>query len=365
MKKFIDRYTESLNSSSRPIILAGRGVRASSSVTLFKQLIDKWRIPVVTSLLGLDVLSYAHPSRVGFIGTYGNRWANNALGSCDVLLVLGSRLDVRQTGELKSFAANKTIYHVDIDNAELNNRVKGCEVLNVDLKEFLSCVNDLTYECPIEWIDKTGEMRRDMPDTKELRDVIGINPNVFIHQLSKVSKGAKVITADTGNNQMWCAQSLELSEGQLFLTSGGMGAMGYSLPAAIGASLTLGAPVVSISGDGGFQINIQELQTIKRNNLPIKMVVFNNNSLGMIKQFQDIYFGGYNQGSVSGYSAPDFARVARAYGIDSATISHKEEAEDGLKRLWSDPLSPFLLEVMIDINTKVSPKINWGEGLIT
>jgi len=319
---FFQNYIDALKNSKRPLVLVGRGIRSSGTVEKFQQFIQKYQIPVVTSLLGFDVLPYKYQQRVGFIGTYGNRWANYALGSCDLLLVLGSRLDLRQTGsDIESFQNGKQVYHVDIDQAELNNRITGCSVLNCDLSGFFSQIEhlDSTYQASTEWVNEIEEKKQTRLDTDELANISGINPNVFIHQLSKKSTEAKAFTTDVGNNQMWSSQSLELNNYQLLLTSGGMGAMGYALPAAIGASITLGnAPVVCIAGDGGFQINIQELQTIRRNNLPVKIVILNNHCLGMIRQFQDSYFDSCYQSTVCGYNAPAFTKVALAYGIDSS-----------------------------------------------
>ena len=364
---FFQNYIIALKNSKRPLILAGRGIRASTSVEQFEKFLQKYQIPVITSLLGFDVLPYQHPQRIGFIGTYGNRWANYALGSCDLLLVLGSRLDLRQTGsDITSFQKDKLIYHVDIDQAELNNRITGCITLITNLTDFFPQINKLgsAYKAPSEWVTEIEEKKHARLDTSELENITGINPNIFIHKLSKVSHKAKVFTADVGNNQMWSAQSLELSENQLFLTSGGMGAMGYSLPAAIGASITLGnVPVVTIAGDGGFQINIQELQTIRRNNLPIKIVILNNHCLGMIRQFQDSYFDSCYQSTVWGYDAPNFTKVALAYGIESFSITKQEEIETGLAKLWEDPSQPFLLEVSMDIHTNVFPKMMYGSPI--
>ncbi len=364
---FFQKYLDALKNSKRPMILVGRGMRASGMIEKFEKFLQKYQIPVVTSLLGFDALPYQHSRRIGFIGTYGNRWANYALGSCDLLLVLGSRLDLRQTGsDIASFQDGKDIYHVDVEQAELNNRIKDCITLETDLSDFFAQIenrNDF-YTAPSEWLTEIEEKKQVRLDTGELEGITGINPNVFIHKLSKASSQAKVFTADVGNNQMWCSQSLELTGNQLFLTSGGMGAMGYSLPAAIGASITLGnAPVVAIAGDGGFQINIQELQTIIRNKLPIKMVIINNHCLGMIRQFQDSYFDSCYQSTVWGYDAPDFPKLALAYGIESFSISSSEEIESGLTKLWKNPLQPFLLEVSIDIHTNVHPKTMYGSPI--
>jgi acetolactate synthase-1/2/3 large subunit len=184
--------------------------------------------------------------------------------------------------------------------------------------------------------------------------------------LSKNSNQAKVYLADVGSHQMWAAQSLELNKKQHFLTSGGMGAMGFSLPAGIGACIALDKqPVVVLVGDGCMQINIQELQTIVRNNLPVKIVVLNNNSLGMIRQFQDNYFESRYQSTYWGYSAPDFAKVATAYGIESKTIVNAEDILEAIEWLWSDENSfkPQLLQVMIDPQTNTYPKIAFGRPI--
>jgi acetolactate synthase I/II/III large subunit len=367
VQSFIQDYLYSLKRSKRPLVLAGRGIRASGSTGEFLEFIERFRIPVVTSLLGLDVLPYQHKQRVGFIGTYGNRWANYALGNCDQLLVLGSRMDLRQTGiDTDSFSSGKIIYHVDIDEGELNNRITGCITLKSDLSDFLSIMKiaGSSFGTPSEWTDEIAEKKKARPDIEELEGISGVNPNIFIHKLSKASIRAKAFTADVGNNQMWSSQSLELTNGQIFLTSGGMGAMGYSLPAAIGSALSFdNAPVVSISGDGGFQINIQELQTIVRDKLPVKIIILNNHCLGMIRQFQDAYFDSCYQSTVWGYSAPDFEQVAKAYGMEAYTVNSDDEISEGLELLWKDPSRPFLLNVIIDIHTNVFPKMMFGSPI--
>ena len=360
---FKDFYSD-LQNSKRPLILAGNGTRIDS--VMFKLFLQQYQIPVVLSLLGLDVLPYDHKERVGFIGTYGNRWANQALADCDLLLVLGSRMDLRQTANVDKFKAGKKIYHVDLDVSELNNNITGCRVLNVELSEFFKMAVSFDnaynkYESPIDWVNKIQLEKQNSLDTNELT-CKGINPNVFIHKLSQASVLAKVFIADVGNNQMWTAQSIELFEWQYFLTSGGMGAMGYSLPAAIGASIALGnAPVVAIVGDGGLQINIQELQTIRRYNLPVKIVVLNNNSLGMIRQFQDTYFNGHHISTID--KAPSFVNIAAAYEIDRWYVENEDGIEKGLERMWQFPNSSFLLEVCIDRETNVVPKVMFGNGL--
>lgn len=367
IEHFITKYLEELDRSEKPLILAGRGIRTSGTQNSLLKLAEKLGIPVVTSLLALDVIPNDHPNRAGFIGTYGNRWANYALGTTDLLLVLGSRLDLRQTGaDVSTFTKGKKIFHVDIDEYELNNRITGCEILNTDLTSFFETIlqKKLSKKNLEEWNNEIRNEYEKRKDTDELKGIKGINPNAFMHKLSQSSLKAAVVTTDVGNNQMWAAQSYEVVSGQLFLSSGGMGAMGFSLPAAIGACFASGQkPVVAISGDGGFQINIQELQTIVRNQLPVKIVILNNQSLGMIRQFQDAYFDSVYQSTVWGYSAPDFAQVAIAYGIDALTIISEQEIDEALAKLWEHPDRPFLLNVKLDIHTNVYPKMLFGNPL--
>jgi acetolactate synthase-1/2/3 large subunit len=358
-----------IQSAKRPLILSGRGIRASGTQNLFDEFIKHVKIPVITTLLGLDTIEYDNPLRVGFIGSYGNRWANIAFGECDLLIVLGSRLDIRQTGADTKFIENRKIYHIDCESEEINNRVKNCVPVLADLNTFFQSffeqIQNDSFHSNQEWIDRIADLKNEWPDIKEL-DPIGINPNKFMHQLSSYSNKAKVYLADVGSHQMWSAQSLEIQNGQQFLTSGGMGAMGFSLPAGIGASIALDkAPVVVLIGDGCMQINIQELQTIVRNNLPVKIIVLNNRTLGMIRQFQDSYFESRYQSTYWGYDAPDFEKVATAYGILSKTISEPEEIEDAVRWLWTDEteLKPMLLQVMIDPHTNTYPKIAFGKPI--
>jgi acetolactate synthase-1/2/3 large subunit len=365
----LKKLIEDIKKAKRPLVLSGRGIKASKSQELFDEFIIKTQIPVITTLLGLDTISYDNFQRVGFIGSYGNRWANIAFGECDLLIVLGSRLDIRQTGADTKFIEDRKIYHIDCEKGEVNNRVKGCQAIITDLsfffKEFEKTVTNISFVSKKEWINHINDLKNTWPDIKEL-DVKGINPNVFMHVLSNMSRKAKAYLADVGSHQMWSAQSLEIYSNQQFLTSGGMGAMGFSLPAGIGASIGLNKePVVVLVGDGCMQINIQELQTIVRNKLPIKIIVLNNRTLGMIRQFQDSYFESRYQSTYWGYDAPDFAKVSIAYGIDAKTIENPEEVEDAISWLWSNEneKKPQLLQVMIDPHTNTYPKIAFGRPI--
>ncbi len=358
---------EAIKVAKRPLILSGRGIKAGRCQKQFRVFLETIKVPVITTLLGLDTIEYDNPQRVGFIGSYGNRWANIAFGECDLLIVLGSRLDIRQTGADTNFIEDRKIFHIDCEKGEINNRVKGCIPIVSDLKNFFDAfqnynVNE-SFHSFEEWLAHINELRHIWPDIKEL-EPNGINPNEFMHLLSRVSGNAGAYLADVGSHQMWAAQSLGLKESQHFLTSGGMGAMGFSLPAAIGACIGLrNKPVVVIIGDGCMQINIQELQTIVRNKLPIKIVVMNNRTLGMIRQFQDTYFDSRYQSTYWGYDAPDFAKVATAYGIEAKTIEEPSAISEGVSWLWDSGEGPKLLQVMIDPHTNTYPKIAFGRPI--
>lgn len=353
--------------AQRPLVLVGGGIRSANAIPLLRQLVDMIKVPVVNSLLAVDALPYHHPLRAGLIGTYGNRWVNLAVGRSDLILVLGSRLDIRQTGSAVSvFKAGRVIYHVDIDEGEINNRLQGCKPIVAHLRPFLTGLADAAskrhWQDRTDWISEIQDLRTEWPDTNEVQSP-GINPNAFMHELSRTSKQASAFVVDVGNHQMWAAQSLELSDHQRFLTSGGMGAMGFALPAAMGASFATGMPVVMIAGDGGMQVNIQELETVAHHRLPIKMVVLNNQSLGMVRQFQQSYFQERYPATWWGYSAPDFSEVARAYRIESLTVSDTRSLPEALEKMWVNPQEPFLLQVSIDVSANAYPKIAFGHPM--
>ena len=361
---------EAVNQAQRPVILAGGGINSAHALGSFRQFVDMLGIPVVNSLMAVDVLPHTHPQRVGLIGSYGNRWANMALGGSDMLLVLGSRLDIRQTGaDVRSFGANRKIFHVDCESGEINNRVQGCFPIHADLRAFLPAALEagkaFAFKEHADWQAEIKQMHLDWPDVNEIKIEQGTNPNQFMHALSRVSGQAAGFVIDVGNHQMWAAQSLDLNPDQKFITSGGMGAMGFSLPAAIGASFASpGKPIVQIAGDGGFQMNIQELETIAHHKLPVKMVVLNNESYGMVRQFQQSYFHERYPSTFQGYSAPDFEKIASAYGIRAATVGKTEESvQQGLAQLWADPTEPFLLQVQIDPMINAYRKIAFGYPL--
>jgi acetolactate synthase-1/2/3 large subunit len=364
----IDDLIAAIRHAERPLVLVGGGVRASRAADPIRGLLEALGVPVVNSLMGVDVLPGSSPLRVGMIGSYGNRWANLAVGRCDFLLVLGSRLDIRQTGsETEAFRTGRTIFQVDCDAGEMNNRITGVTAILADLKWFAESALPAARAADLpgrpDWIDEIHGLRATWPDTEEMVGSDGINPNILMRQLSAVAGDAAVYVADVGQHQMWAAQSLQLLPHQRFLTSGGLGSMGFGLPAAIGASFgSPGRPVVLVAGDGGFQTNIQELQTVARNQLPLKMLIVNNRTLGMVRQFQQSYFDSRFQSTVWGYSAPDFAAVAAAYGIPSNAVGEPDGVEAAVAWLLAEP-GPAVLEVMVSPETNAYPKLAFGRPI--
>jgi len=358
----LNHVAQLISSASRPVILVGGGVRLSKAQKELFDLVEKTGMLVVASLMGLDSFPHDHSSFVGMIGTYGNRYANLTIANSDLVLALGTRLDTRQTGTRpETFARGAKIVHVDIDSHELNNKVRAILPINSDVKKFLMALNGLNLQHDkhrlSSWIDRAKQYKARYPDFV-LPDGDDIDPNYFIHQLSLILPDDAIICADVGQIQMWSAQSLLIKSTQRFLTQGGMASMGSALPLAIGASFAKPEKIIiAITGDGGFQLNIQELETVYHHNLPIKIILLNNNCYGMVRQFQEQYFNCRFQSTVLGYSNPNFQDVVRAYKIRANKITSNAEISDAIHSLFSDK-GPMFLEVMIDRNVKVNPKLS-------
>ena len=354
-----------ISSSTRPLLLMGGGCAAPHNRDAARQVANILQIPVVCSLMGVDVLETEDPLKVGFIGSYGNRWANKVLAEADLLIVLGSRLDIRQTGsDVQSFSEGKKIIQIDIDKAEFCVRVNSdicIELSIVELRDLLLSLGP--YKCSQKhaWFKRIAKLKHAFPAFREYPCIANeINPILLLEDISRNSLRRCVYITDVGQHQMWAAQALHFKANDRFITSGGMGAMGFGLPAAIGAAMvTPDADHILISGDGSLQVNLQELQTLVRNNLRLKILVFNNNSHGMVRQFQQTYFSGNLQSTKVGYSAPVFSHIAKAYGIAAMTVSTSAQLETSL-RWWLESQTSAVLEVKISENSKVYPKLAYG-----
>lgn len=344
--------------SKRPCILAGAGIKQSNTETKFRNIVDKLRIPVVTSMPGIGVLPYGSNYNYGFIGAYGNRWGNFILAKSDLVIGLGTRLDLRQIGAIpEDFAVNAKLIRVDIDVMELENKLKENELqINMNLVDFFEKldhkIKKLTFSSEL-WKKVCDELK------EGLLKVDNNKPNQLVEKIGKTIPDDAVITTDVGQNQVWAAQSLRLSNNQKLLFSSGHGAMGYSLPAAIGAYYAIRKPVVCFCGDGGFQMNIQELQFLVRENLPITIVLLNNSSLGMIRHFQEMYFeGNYTQTTEEhGYTTPNFEKIALAYGLEYKKVILECDIQQGMCK----GERPKLIEVVLENHTYIYPKLEYGK----
>lgn len=352
---------EKLQSAQRPLILAGGGIRSSTTQNEFKSFVESYQIPLVHTLMGKDVLPTNHPLNMGFIGSYGNRWANRALSKADLLIVLGSRLDVRQTGNDKEdFLANKFIIRVDVDPHELSGRISANLDIKMELKSFFRIMKGIAN--PV--IDTSKFVQSITVDKKlftsesEQEVTLTLSPNRVISWISSVSEHISGFCVDVGQHQMWAAQSIKLVGNQRFLTSGGMGAMGFSLPAVIGATSTDRQRWATITGDGCMQLNLGELQTIKHYELPVTIFVLNNHQHGMVAQFQEENMESRYISTREGYSTPDFCEVAKAFGIDSYRIRSEEDMQTAEKLLDQISSEPFIIEIEMDNRAKALPKID-------
>jgi acetolactate synthase-1/2/3 large subunit len=351
-----------LRKATRPVILAGGGVRSAGATGELRSFVEATGIPVVCSLMGLDAFDHDDPLFMGMIGSYGNRYSNLTLANSDLLLILGSRLDSRQTGTRpETFGRAAIKVHVDVDPQELNSRITVDSAINCGLKEFLTSMNKLlvNHVRPdySSWYSTLERYRSRFPTRSTSVPTDMIEPNMFMKVLSDRCRGDDFICLDVGQNQMWAAQSFHLRQKQRMLASGGMGAMGFALPAAIGAVKACpGRRAVVITGDGGIQVNLQELELVARCRLPIKIIIMNNSCLGMVRQFQDMYFNGRRQSTVIGYGAPDFCRIAEAFGIGALRIGRSEEIEKILEEGLNFE-GPVVMDVTLDRDTSVNPKL--------
>ena len=349
----------------RPILIAGEGIRLAGAEKEFKELVEKLDFPVCPSWAFADCLPEDHPNRVGLIGIYGNRGANFAVQNADLLLTIGTRLDSRMTGKKEGFARGAKIIMVDIDPAELKNFNPDIPI-EMDAKRFIERLNQLdhyeivrmAYQTSAwKYLCKTWKTKYPLVTQEHLNNPL-ISPYLFARTLSDET-GEAIIIPDSGGNLSWIMQSWQFKESQRLFSTFGNSPMGYSLPASIGACYATDKPVICVIGDGGIQMNIQELQTIKNYNLPIKIFVVQNQGYGIIRQFQDSYMGGRHIGSEEG--VPDFVKIAKAYGIPSFRIDKKEDLRQGIKKALK--MDQVLVEVVCDPNEQILPKAEFGNPL--
>lgn len=351
-----DLILNKLKKAKRPVILLGGGAGDKQSRDLLKNLLEKVKIPCVATLRGLDVLPHDNECFSGFIGHYGNRYANLALKNCDFMMILGSRLDERQLGGWKtSFSKDCFVVRCDIDKPELNRKLQENLSYYSSVENLLAgfLKQDLSNLNFSNWLKLISNWKKRYPSLDD--DKTKVSALNFLNQISDYLPDDAIVCADVGQNQMLTAQAIKLDKQRRLFNSAGYGSMGFSLPGAIGCALAKpDTCVISINGDGGIQMNIQELQTLRRDNLAVNIIVLNNQCLGMIRKTQEKLFDGKDFVSVKGYEAPDFEPIAKAYDIPYLKIDTVEK----YKRVkdFISSKHPSFIEVCLPLEMENNPE---------
>lgn len=348
---------EQIQKAYRPLILLGAGARGLRGSAELEQFCLNTGVPVVCSYMGRDILNNDNPSYIGVVGAYGNRIANYAVQHCDLLLSIGSRMDGRQTGDDPvHFAQQAQVVQVDIDSAELAEKPKRYQKICMPCETFLEKFSLPEYKKRIRWLSFLQKWKEELSAEKEYpEDLEGVNPNQFLADLSETFPGA-VYTLDVGQNQIWGNASLRLTGKAKLIQSGGLGAMGFALPAAVGAWCASAQDrCFCICGDGGFQMNLQELETVSIHKIPLCVIVMNNQSLGLIRVYQQKALAGNLVGSVEGFGVPDLQKLAQAYGFTYYRVENTQTSDVCLKSIKETP-GPCVVEVILSTDSQTYPE---------
>lgn len=373
----LKRAVKMLSKAKKPLFLAGGGINIAHANEEFTKLVDMTNVPVVTTVMGRGAVPTTHPLYIGNLGMHGAYACNMAVNECDLLFSIGTRFNDRITGKLHSFAPNARIVHIDIDTAAISKNVQVDVPIVADAKEAVTKM--LEYVTPCEtgkWLDTIEDWKAEHPLKMKKKPIM--TPQDVIETINRIFDEAIIVT-DVGQHQMFTAQFIEITEKKKLLMSGGLGTMGYGMPGAIGAKIgNPDTPVISISGDGGFQMNSQELATAVLEELPIISCIFNNNNLGMVRQWQKLFYGKrYSMTCLRSGAAcrgkcgevecpvytPDFMKLADAYGAKGIHITKKEEIEPAFREAMKSTKTPYILEFDIDPEDLVYPMVKPGGTL--
>ena len=373
----LKRAVKMLSKAKKPLFLAGGGINIAHANEEFTKLVDMTNVPVVTTVMGRGAVPTTHPLYIGNLGMHGAYACNMEVNECDLLFSIGTRFNDRITGKLHSFAPNAQIVHIDIDTAAISKNVQVDVPIVADAKEAVTKM--LEYVTPCEtgkWLDTIEDWKAEHPLKMKKKPIM--TPQDVIETINRIFDEAIIVT-DVGQHQMFTAQFIEITEKKKLLMSGGLGTMGYGMPGAIGAKIgNPDTPVISISGDGGFQMNSQELATAVLEELPIISCIFNNNNLGMVRQWQKLFYGKrYSMTCLRSGAAcrgkcgevecpvytPDFMKLADAYGAKGIHITKKEEIEPAFREAMKSTKTPYILEFDIDPEDLVYPMVKPGGTL--
>ena len=358
----LSQAVELINQAERPVILAGHGVLISHAYTELRELAEKAQIPVITTLLGISSFPTDHFLHAGMPGMHGMAYASLAIDKADLLISLGMRFDDRVTGRLSDFAPNAKVVHVDVDPSEFHKNVKATVPVLGELKQVLrQMLPVVERKTHVEWLQYVDTLRAEHPSLN-IRQTNELLPQFVMKQLSDITEGQAIIVTGVGQHQMWAAQHYAYKEPNSLLTSGGLGAMGFEVPAALGAKV--GKPektVWSIAGDGGFQMTMCDLATAVENNIDVKFAILNNGTLGMVHQWQEFFYDKDFFATV--YSGnPDFVKLAEAFGITGIRVTDKSQVEAAIRQAMETP-GPVVVDFIVKQDEQVYPMIPAGESV--
>lgn len=338
----VKRAVEAIKECKRPVIVSGGGVLTSGIKPKFQSFAEKTGIPVISTMMGIGVMPSEHELYLGMLGTHGKAVANRALHEADLVIVCGARLGDRAVASPGQMTQKTTVIHIDIDPAEIGKNVKTSIPIVGDMKNVIKMLNEEIgdYQVSQDWSDTVKNWKQELYRVPPKFEGF-VEPRTLMGKLSSMFRSKAILVADVGQNQIWCANNFRIREGR-FLTTGGMGTMGYSIPAAVGAKFARPTrDVIVVCGDGSFQMGLNELATIAGNNLNIKIIIMRNHRLGMVRELQDNHYGSRHSATILN-GDPDFIKLAEAYGIDHAMVSSNEEAEEIINKIV-DSDKPFIL----------------------
>ncbi|HEX2924999.1 MAG TPA: biosynthetic-type acetolactate synthase large subunit [Ruminiclostridium sp.] len=361
--KDIEEAIDAINSAKKPFLISGAGVGIAGAENEILELVETASIPVCTSLMGMGTFPGTHPLFTGMVGMHGTKTSNFAVHSSDLLIVAGSRFSDRIVSNVSTFAPEAKIMHIDVDSAEVGKNVRVDYPLVGDIKKILKTITKhITVKKDTEWIKKINEWKKKYP-LKYTKSQTTIRPQYIVERIYELTNGEALITTEVGQHQMWAAQYFKYDRFRQFISSGGLGTMGYGLGACIGAQLARpDKKVINIAGDGSFRMNCSELATAVEYKLPIIIALFNNKALGMVRQWQELFFGGrFSQTSID--RGTDFATLAEAFGAKGINVNNPDQVDSAIITALSETNRPVLLNFEIDKDDKVFPIVPPGAGL--